>query len=143
MRDLEQLIDWPHVMKQPRYAGGHEEVMRGVFGEGSEVLAWWHKQDYAGTVAIAHGLSDGRVVVMTDYYGSCSGCDAWENADDENARKQILDLVHHAKVFATVEKAAEWCANVDPKTEPSEYPFEVAVHLVAQLLARRGFHAKG
>lgn len=126
---LDTEIDWDTVMRQPRYAGGHEEVMRAIFGDRSQVVAWWSEEDYQGTVAIAHQLDDGRVVVMTDYYGSCSGCDQWEDCTDDEARKMVLDLVHHARVFLSVSAAANWCANVDSSERPFEFPFEAAKNL--------------
>jgi hypothetical protein len=37
---LEDYIDWQLVLSQPRYAGGHEEVMRNIFGKNAEVIGW-------------------------------------------------------------------------------------------------------
>lgn len=126
---LTELIDWQTVLAAPRYAGGHEEVMRSIFGAGSEVIAWWSEDDYQGTIAIAHKLADGRVVVMTDYYGSCSGCDCWEDATDDDAKKQVLDLVNNARVFGSLETAQAWCADINATQKPHEYPFEAARNL--------------
>lgn len=127
---LIDLVDWPVVMSQSRCAGGHEDVLLNIFGPTSLVIAWWSEDDYQGTVAIATLLQDGRIVVMTDYYGSCSGCDGWDCATDEDARKMITDLVNSAKVFDNALDAKEWCANVDSVKEPQFYPFESAKHLV-------------
>ena len=126
---LVDLIDWPLVMSQPRGAGGHDEVVRSIFGPSAEVIAWWHEGDYQGTVAIAYKLSDGRIAVMTDYYGSCSGCDAWEDATDDSARKMVVDLVNSAKVFNSLEDAKAWCATVDDRCRPENYPFYSAKNL--------------
>lgn len=134
MKNLEDMIDWPGALAQPRYAGGHEEVMRSIFGPASAVIAWWSDNDYQGTIAIAHQINeDGRVVVMTDYYGSCSGCDSWEDSSEEDARRMIHDLVQHAKVFPTRAEAAAWCADVNAIAKPHEYPFTSAINLVKQL----------
>lgn len=127
--ELTNLIDWPTVLNQPRYAGGHEEVMKNIFGKGSEVIAWWSEESYSGTVAVAHKLQDGRIVVMTDYYGSCSGCDSWSYAETEEAIKMINDLVNHAQVFNSIEDAKEWCDDIDSISKPYEYPFEAAQNL--------------
>ena len=126
--NLRDLVDWDHVLAQPRYAGGHEEVMRAIFGSTSTVEAWWPGEGYQGDVAIAHRLADGRVVVMTDYYGSCSGCDAWEGAGDEEAIKLIIDAVNSARVFESLDDAKSWCASIDPK-DPVDYPYSAAKHL--------------
>jgi len=143
MKELEELIDWQYVMDQPRCVGGHEEVMRAIFGTASVVLAWWSNNDYQGTIAIAHKLNDGRVVVMTDYYGSCNTCDMWVGATDEDVRKLVLDLVHHAKTFSTVGEAADWCANIDAHEEPHKYPFKAAKYLVEQLMSNEKREIKG
>ena len=126
---LVDLIDWPLVMSQPRYAGGHEEVMRSIFGPSAEVIAWWHEDDYQGTVAIAHKLPDGRFTVMTDYYGSCSGCDCWDDATDDDARQMVVDLANSARVFNSLEDAKAWCATVDDRYRPENYPFYSAKNL--------------
>ena len=135
MKELSELIDWDGVLAQPRYAGGHEEVMRAIFGTNSKVIAWHSSGDYQGEVAIAHKLKDGRVVLMTDYYGSCSGCDAWEDSTEQDARKMINDLVQGAKVFKNRKLAAEWCARVNPTEEPWTFPMREVVNLVDQILA--------
>lgn len=126
---LTERIDWKTVLAAPRYAGGHEEVMRSIFGADSEVIAWWTDGDWQGTIAIAHKMTDGLVLVMTDYYGSCSGCDNWEGASDEDAKKLILDLVNNARVFKSVEEAQAWCANINPTERPHEFPFYSAKNL--------------
>lgn len=127
---LQSQIDWETVMKQDRYAGGHEDVLQNIFGDKSTVLSWWSSEDYQGTVAIATRIPSGHVVIMTDYYGSCSGCDSWEGASDEDARKMIIDLVGGAKVFDSVEEAKEWCrSGIDTSKDPWNYPMEDARNL--------------
>ena len=66
---------------------------------------------------------------MTDYYGSCSGCDCWEDATDEDAKKQVLDLVNGARVLGSLENAQAWCADINATEKPHEYPFEAARNL--------------
>lgn len=133
MENIENLIDWNEVLNQPRYAGGHEEVMKAIFGIKSEVIAWWSDNDYQGTVAIAHKLNDGRIVIMTDYYGSCSGCDAWDGASEEDARRMVHDLIMSAKVFENINKAINWIKDFDLIKEPWNYPFQSAKYLVGDL----------
>lgn len=129
--NLTSLIDWPMVMSQPRYAGGHEEVMRNIFGRAADVIGWWSDNDYQGTVAIAYELaSDGRVVLMTDYYGSCSGCDMWEDSSDASAREMIINLVNGAKVFPSRETAKDWIKSIDSNQNPEQYPWEAIKNLV-------------
>jgi predicted ATP-dependent serine protease len=70
---------------------------------------------------------------MTDYYGSCSGCDAWDGACEEDARRMINDLVTNAKIFDNRKKAIKWIKNLDSSKEPWNYPFESAKHLITDL----------
>lgn len=127
--NLEDKIDWKIVLAQPRYAGGHEEVMRNIFGKNAEVIAWWSDNDYQGTIAIAYEFPDKSVAIMTDYYGSCSGCDAWEDSTPDDARKLILGLCGSAKQFSSRAEAGEWIANIDKAEKPWEYPWDSARNL--------------
>lgn len=126
---LEPLIDWPLVLSQPRYAGGHEEVMRNIFGKNAEVLDFWNEGDWQGTIAIAYKFPNGEVAIMTDYYGSCSGCDSWEDSTEEDARNMILGLCGSAKQFDSVELAKEWIKNIDSENKPWDYPYQAAKNL--------------
>lgn len=129
--ELPGLIDWPRVMKQPRYAGGHEDIMRAIFGENAEVIADWVADDYQGTEAFAYKFPDRSVVIMTDYFGTCSGCDAYEDADDGEVRAAVTSLVNSARLFPTVRDAIIYC--MDNDKEASEFPFRVAYHLLPLL----------
>jgi hypothetical protein len=126
---LTKLISWETVLSAPRNAGGHEEIMRAIFGSKAKVIAWWEEQYHEGTIAIAYRLADGRIVVMTDYYGSCSGCDIWEGATDESVKDQVHNLVNRARVFATLKAAKRWCSGINVTANPEEHPFEAARNL--------------
>ena len=126
---LEPLIDWPLVLSQPRYAGGHESVMRNIFGSNAEVISWYTSGDWQGVIAIAYKFPNGEVAIMTDYYGSCSGCDSWEDSTEEDARNMILGLCGSAKQFDTVELAKEWIKNIDSENKPWHYPWQAAKNL--------------
>jgi hypothetical protein len=104
---LQDLIDWDSIIPMDRYAGGHDAQMRGLF-KGATVLAHWNEGDWQGQVATMAKLSDGRIVVYDDYYGSCSGCDAWEDATDQTVRKLCIDLANGARIFDSQEEAVEW-----------------------------------
>ena len=49
-----------------------------------EVIAHWNENDYQGQVGtcvkFTKGKFKGKYAIYNDYYGSCSGCDSWENA---------------------------------------------------------------
>ena len=73
---MQKLIDWENIMKMSRYAGGHDDQMKGLF-RGAKVIVHWNEGDYDGQVATCVRLKDDRITIYNDYYGSCSGCDAW------------------------------------------------------------------
>jgi len=98
------LVDWDRAMAAPRCAGGHTDVMHALF-RNAEVIAHFDGDDYQGTVAFAYRFGDGSVVLVTSYYGSCCGCDSWEDASDADARKLIHDLAANAHWFPSLTTA--------------------------------------
>ena len=128
--ELEKLIDWELVMKQPRYAGGHDDIMRNIFGSNAKVIAEWIEDDYQGYEAFAYQFKDGSIVIATDYFGSCSGCDAWEDATDDDAKELITEIVSSSRLFDNIDSAIRFC---DGNLKGFHYPFESAKHLVEQL----------
>lgn len=131
--NLEQIICWPEVLAQPREAGGHEDVLRNIFGGAAKVIAWWQADGYGGEVAIAFEFANGEVAVMTDYYGSCPACDAWAGCSDNEAYSLIVGLVCGAKQFPTARDAAQWAKSIDEREKPWEFPWRSAHNLVEQL----------
>lgn len=107
---LQKLIDWEKIMKMPRYAGGHDEQMQGLFKD-AEVIAHWNEGDYSGSVATCIKLPDGRFAIYNDYYGSCSGCDAWEDANDEDVKNMCIGLSNSAYVFETLDDVKEFLSS--------------------------------
>lgn len=106
-------INWTEVMAASRRAGGHYEVMESMFEGAAEIVDHWVEDDYQGTLAIAWKFPDGSVAVLTDCFGSCSGCDSWEDATDDEARSMIQSLASSARVFDSEAEAAAWCRNAD------------------------------
>jgi hypothetical protein len=95
---LQKQIDWENIMKMSRYAGGHDSQMRGLF-KNATVMAHWNEGDYQGKVATLVMLEDGRYALYNDYYGSCSGCDSWEDASDEEVKTMCVGLANGAYIF--------------------------------------------
>jgi len=96
--ELQKQIDWDIVLDLDRYAGGHDDQMQKLFKD-SEVIAHWNEGNYDGMVATCVKLADDRYVIYNDYYGSCSGCDSWEGASDEDVRAMCINLANGAYVF--------------------------------------------
>lgn len=109
---LQQFIDWEKIMKMPRYAGGHDEQMKGLF-KGAKVIGHWNEGDYQGMVATCVQLADGRFVIYNDYYGSCSGCDSWEDATDQEVKSMCINLSNGAFIFQSLEDVKEYLSGID------------------------------
>lgn len=125
---LVESINWDAVMEQPRYAGGHDEIMLSVFDGAAEVIAHYNSGGYDGDVATAWKFPCGTVAIITDYYGSCSGCDAYEDASDEDLRRLVSNMVGSARIFDTPEDAAKFCDSGDIEYG-EDYPFAAAAWL--------------
>jgi hypothetical protein len=118
--ELQKMIDWDSIMKMPRYAGGHDEQMQGLFKD-AKVIGHWNEGDYQGMVATCVQLSDGRFAIYNDYYGSCSGCDSWQDASDENVKGMCINLSNSAYVFETLDNVKEYLAIPEEKGEWSSW----------------------
>ncbi len=136
--DLPELIDWTGVLAAPRYAGGHSEVMEAIFGDNAEIVAQWSDNDYQGNVAYAYRFKDGSLAFMTDSYGSCSGCDAWDGANDANARSMIESLVGSSRLFPSIVEALAWLQG--PPDEAADYHFQYCTNLIEALMPLKAEH---
>ena len=128
---LKDLLDWEQIMQQPRRAGGHAEVLRVLF-KGAKVIAEYSTDDYQGTIAMTYQLADGRFVVLSDYFGSCSGCDSWEEADDEDAVRLCVTLANNAHTFNRISEALVFLASTDGDANYYEW-HDTAVPLIGAL----------
>lgn len=112
--ELIERIDFEKIMPMPRYAGGHDDQMQGLLKD-TTVVAHWNEGDYQGQVATCLKLNDtGEHIVISDYYGSCSGCDAWEDARDEDVKRMCIQMAGDAKIFKTLEEVKLFLSH-DPK----------------------------
>ena len=132
-QDVLDSVDWDSVLAAPRYAGGHEEVMRTMFGDKAKVIGEWIENDYQGDEAFAYEFSDGTIAIITDSFGSCSGCDSWEDATDKEARNLVQELAINARLFPSRDEARKFC---ESGTEAAEqYTMRAAKNLVEFLSA--------
>lgn len=139
MKMLSNFLDWEKIFRQPRYAGGHEEVMRVLF-RGAIVLAEWVERDYQGTEAFAYLLPNteeygelaDKIVILTDYFGSCSGCDSWEDASDKDVKALCMQLANNAHIFSSIKTAIQFL-EVEVPGEATLYDCQAAIHLIEPL----------
>lgn len=134
--DKQQVLDavnWEKAMAAPRYSGGYEDVMRSLFEGSAEVIAEWIESDYQGEEAFAYRFGDGTIVLITDYFGSCSGCDSWEDASDEDARSMIHSMVTSSRVFPGLRYAVEFLETVEQ--DAAQFSHRSAKNLLPALSA--------
>ena len=102
--DLVERVDWERIKPMSRNAGGHDDQMQALL-KNSKVIDHWNEGDYQGSVATCVQLNDTKeVVIYEDSYGSCSGCDAWEDCSDEDAFRMCKGLAASAKIFKTIKE---------------------------------------
>lgn len=134
--DLLDLINWESVMLAPRWAGGHREVMDDIFDKNAYILASWQSDGYDGDLIYAYLFNDGSVALITDYFGSCSGCDSWEDASDKDAKSMITSLVSSARLFSDVYELEKFCKEMDETNQGDSgfnYDFYIAKHLLKDI----------
>lgn len=115
---LKDFLDWDRILKAKRYSGGHTDVMEVLFLNGI-VLASVTTGDYQGTVGYAYLVygytHTAKIVLVSDSYGSCSGCDAWEDASDVDLRQLCTNLANDAHMFDSIEEAITWLRTITNK----------------------------
>ena len=57
--ELQKLINWDAIMPMSRYAGGHDDQMKGLF-KNVTVITHWNEGDYQGQVATCVKFNDGK-----------------------------------------------------------------------------------
>ena len=134
--ELQKIIDWDAIMPMSRYAGGHDEQMKGLF-KNVTVIAHWNEQDYQGQVATCVKFNDGKFKdhfgIYNDYYGSCSGCDAWEDASDEDVRKMCIDLSNGTYIFKSLDDIKEFLQNPNDEGKQWSSWSGVAANLLSNI----------
>lgn len=131
---LKDRIDWENIMKMPRYAGGHDDQMRGLLKDVT-ILGHWNEGDYQGYVATCVRLNDtGEVVIYNDSYGSCSGCDAWDGATDEDVKQMCTQLACGAYIFKNLEDCIYFLKHVDKETSFDWDYDNVGIRLLVEIL---------
>lgn len=132
---LKDRIDWDAIMAMPRYAGGHDCQMQGLF-KGAKLLGHYNEGDYQGSVATAVKVRGKGVVCYHDYYGSCSGCDSWEDANDDSVRTMCINLANGAYVFDSVRDLMAWLEWVPNDPDTTNYEWKRAAPCLAEAIRK-------
>jgi hypothetical protein len=134
--ELQDFIDWDSIMPMSRYAGGHDEQMKGLF-KNATVIAHYNENDWQGQVATCVKFNSGKYksqyAIYTDYYGSCSGCDAWEDASDSDVKRLCIDLSNGAYIFKTLKDVKDFLENKNGQIEKWSKWFNVSKMLLKNI----------
>jgi len=106
------MLDIVEATEDARYS----EVLQTVIEElkGIEILRLDYCSDYQGHVDIDVLLEDGRVFSYKYWYGSCSGCDEWEDRSLTN--EEIKDvMIQEATFFSGLESYNTWIGMRDSR----------------------------
>lgn len=80
--------------------------------DAEKVLRVEFEADWQGFLDCDVLLKDGRVFSYFYNYGSCSGCDEWENRD--LTTKEIIDEIREAATyFSTYDSYLQWRSKVE------------------------------
>lgn len=104
MLNIKEMCDYA------RYSDNLEKVINDL--NGKEILRLDYESCYQGYVDIDVLLKDGRVFSYVYYYGSCPGCDDWEDREltDEEIEKEMLE---EGTIFKDIDSYQEWRNKVD------------------------------
>lgn len=86
-------------------------------GGGQEILRVDYESDYQGHLDIDILLNDGRVFSYVYYYGSCSGCDPWEDTQYEDVNLLSSHIIDEATIFSNIEMYKKWRENIPSMDE--------------------------
>jgi len=133
---LQDLLNWSEIMTASRSAGGHSDVMDKLFK--GRVLASHIEEDYQGKLGYVYLVYDfqnfAKIVIVSDYFGSCSGCDAWEDASDTDVRALCIQLANNAHMFDSLQETIDFLKMVDETEDAAYYDLRgLASHLANQL----------
>jgi hypothetical protein len=79
-------------------------------GVADRIASYW-TDDYQGVCAWAYEFADGSVLLISDYFGSCTGCDSFQAAydyGDGSTFELVRDLVYNGHLEPSREAAVQW-----------------------------------
>jgi len=122
------------VDKRERCAGGKHAFFKVMFND-AEMIGFWHEPGYQGEEVVAYRFPNGIIAIVTSYFGSCSGCDAFEDADDVDVLTTFKSISNSARVFETLDEAKARIEEIRRQAESDEgvtqenYPLRLAGNL--------------
>jgi hypothetical protein len=138
---LKDLLNWEGI----KAANARQAATLNNLFLNSQVLAAVDEGDYQGTVGYAYlvfGWTDfAKIVVLTDSYGSCSGCDIWQSLEGdghgEEIRNMCIQLANNAHNFDSIEEAIDFLEKEVPKDESAYWDLRSTAASLASELKKK------
>jgi len=129
---MSDFIDWETMLddsKTMRSSGSKIDQLSRMFLH-SHMIASDSSGDYQGedTVVILFTPpipdTDPKIIIISSYYGSCSGCDSWEDANDKNMKEILESLANNARLFDNFEDTIKYLESVTQAEQYDLYPIK-------------------
>lgn len=124
---LSDFIDWEFAMDQGhRSAGPKIEVISGLF-EHTHLIASHEEGSYHGSVCVVLLFAppnpniDPKVLLITDHFGSCGGCDVWDGAGDDTVKELVISIANNARQFDSFDDLIQFLGEIKVKLEKGSY----------------------
>ncbi|MBD3406183.1 MAG: hypothetical protein GF411_08720 [Candidatus Lokiarchaeota archaeon] len=135
---MADFINWEVMLDRewtPRNSGDHVAQLSNLFVD-SQVLASNTEGSYQGSDALVFLFAppnpdlQPKLVLITDHFGSCSFCDAWENSNDKTIRELLISIANNAKLFDSFDEIIKFLDQVIEKIKDGHYGeyFELRNH---------------
>lgn len=76
-------------------------VYKKIFMEPVKQLFYWQEEDWQGSTFAVYEYKK-KLVVVRGYFGSCSGCDAFEGSTREEVNERLHETVRRAEIYDDV-----------------------------------------
>lgn len=109
---MADFINWEVMLDEgqtPRHAGSHIGQLKNLFVD-AIMIASNSSGDYQGHDSIVYLFApanpnvDPKIVLITSYFGSCGGCDVWENCSNDELRALFTAIANNARTFDSFEE---------------------------------------
>lgn len=109
---MSDFINWETMLdgkRTSRCSGSHIEQLSNLFKD-SVVIASNSNGYYQGDDCLvflftpADPKIEPKLVLVTSYFGSCSGCDSWDGANDKHLGELLIAIANNARTFNSFEE---------------------------------------
>lgn len=131
---MADFIDWKTMLDEsitPRTAGSHVDHLSKMFVN-SHMIAHHSDGNWSGWDAVVilfappNPALKPKIVLITDHFGSCSGCDVWDEVSDRTLKELLISIANNARTFDSFEEIDNFLGEIidrldDPNNVCGEY----------------------